>query len=61
MLAVAARVRADIRSELCLLSETGPISIPLICTYPRVVPSLATQKVGSKPLHSLTRQMRVGA
>lgn len=47
---LAARVRADIRSELCLLSETGPISIPLICTYPRVVPSLATQKVGSMPL-----------
>lgn len=39
------RVRADIRSELCLLTETGPISIPLVCTYPRVVPSLDISKV----------------
>lgn len=39
------RINEDIHAVLPLLAETGPISIPLICTYPKVVPSLSQSLV----------------
>jgi hypothetical protein len=30
------RINKDIHAHLPLLAETGPINIPLVCTYPKV-------------------------
>lgn len=35
----------DINASLRLLSQTGPIDLPLTCTYPKVVPSISTSHV----------------
>lgn len=39
------KIEADIVSALPLLTETGPVSIPIVCTYPKVVPRVLTSKI----------------
>ena len=39
------KIETYIVSSLPLLSETGPVSIPIICTYPKVVPNILTPEI----------------